>query len=182
MHSPSACLMQYVDVFAFMSQQTVQRCRCRIGAMSYALRIRIMHHSAASARGRAMDYALRIRIMHQAPKVRRRGLWTTHCVSVLCIKRRKPAGEGYVLRITYPYYVGRHRAANQENHPQLRQRGRQPERRRPHRLRHSLRQRPGLCPAPLATALARRRLWRRAKHQQRCSQHACRALIHDRSQ
>ena len=41
--------------------------------------------------------------------------------------------------------------------------------------------RPGLCPAPLATALARRRLWRRAKHQQRCSQHACRALIHDRS-
>ena len=72
--------------------------------------------------------------------------------------------------------------SNQENHPQLRQRGRQPERRRPHRLRHSLRQRPGLCPAPLATALARRRLWRRAKHQQRCSQHACRALIHDRSQ
>ena len=62
------------------------------------------------------------------------------------------------------------------------QRGRQPERRRPHRLRHSLRQRPGLRPAPLATALARRRLWRRAKHQQRCSQHACRALIHDRSQ
>ena len=61
-------------------------------------------------------------------------------------------------------------------------RGRQPERRRPHRLRHSLRQRPGLRPAPLATALARRRLWRRAKHQQRCSQHACRALIHDRSQ
>ena len=70
----------------------------------------------------------------------------------------------------------------QENHLQLRQRGRQPERRRPHRLRHSLRQRPGLRPAPLATALARRRLWRRAKHQQRCSQHACRALIHDRSQ
>ena len=33
--------------------------------MSYALRIRIMHHSAAPARGRAMDYALRIRIMHQ---------------------------------------------------------------------------------------------------------------------
>ena len=31
-------------------------------------------------------------------------------------------------------------------------------------------------------ALARRRLWRRAEHQQRCSQHACRALIHDRSQ
>ena len=77
---------------------------------------------------------------------------------------------------------GRHRAANQENHLQLRQRGRQPERRRPHRLRHSLRQRPGLRPAPLATALARRRLWRRAEHQQRCSQHACRALIHDRSQ
>ena len=34
-----------------------------------------------------------------------------------------------------------------------------------------------LRPAPLATALARRRLWRRAEHQQRCSQHACRALI-----
>ena len=31
---------------------------------------------------------------------------------------------------------------------------------------NSLRQRPGLRPAPLATALARRRLWRRAKHQQ----------------
>ena len=29
---------------------------------------------------------------------------------------------------------------------------------------------------------AERRLWRCAKHQQRCSQHACRALIHDRSQ
>ena len=29
---------------------------------------------------------------------------------------------------------------------------------------------------------ARRRQWRCAKHQQRCSQHACRALIHDRSQ
>ena len=85
---PEVCyiiLCNTYDVFAFMSQQTVQRCRCRIGAMSYALRIRIMHHSAAPARGRAMDYALR--------------------VSVLCIKRRKPAGEGYVLRITYPYYV-----------------------------------------------------------------------------
>ena len=46
----------------------------------------------------------------------------------------------------------------------------------------SVGQRPGLRPAPLATALARRRLWRRAEHQQRCSQHACRALIHDRSQ
>merc|ERR1711965_1250633 len=74
-------------------------------AMDYALRIRIMHHSAAPARGRAMYYALRIRIMYQAPKARRRGLWTTHYVSALCIKRRKPAGESYVLRITYPYYV-----------------------------------------------------------------------------
>ena len=46
----------------------------------------------------------------------------------------------------------------------------------------SLRQRPGLRPAPLATALSRRRLWRCAEHQQRCSQHACRALIHDRPQ
>ena len=72
---------------------------------------------------------------------------------------------------------GRHRAANQENHLRFRQRGWKLERRRPHRLRHSLvQQRPGLRPAPLATALARRRLWRRAKHQQRCSQHACRAL------
>ena len=26
-------------------------------------------------------------------------------VSVLYIKRRKPAGEGYLLRITYPYYI-----------------------------------------------------------------------------
>ena len=42
-------------------------------AMDYALRIRIMHHSAAPARGRAMYYALRIRIMYQAPKARRRG-------------------------------------------------------------------------------------------------------------
>jgi hypothetical protein len=42
---------------------------------------------------------------------------------------------------------------------------------------------PGASPSTTArTALARRRLWRRAKHQQRCSQHACRALIHDRSQ
>ena len=61
--------------------------------MCYALRIRIMHHSAAPARGRAMDYALRIRIMYQAPEASRRELWTTHYVSVLCIKRRKPAGE-----------------------------------------------------------------------------------------
>ena len=52
-------------------------------AMCYALRIRIMHHSAAPARGRAMDYALRIRIMYQAPKARRRGLCTTYYVSVL---------------------------------------------------------------------------------------------------
>ena len=116
-----------------LSKQSVQRCQCRIGAMSYALRIRIMHHSAAPALGSAMSYALRIRIMHhsaapargratsmdyalrirityQAPKARRRGLWATHYVSVLCIKRRKPAGEGYELRITYPYYASLSRA------------------------------------------------------------------------
>ena len=81
-------------------------------AMCYALRIRIMHHSGAPARGRAMDYALRIRIMYQAPEASRRELWTTHYVSVLCIKRRKPAGEGYVLRITYPYFFFKRR-----NHP-----------------------------------------------------------------
>ena len=85
--------MQYhVRCFRLYVSATVQRCRCRIGAMSYALRIRIMHHSAASARRRAMDYALRIRIMHQAPKARRRGLCTTHYVSVLCraASRRQP--------------------------------------------------------------------------------------------
>ena len=110
-----------------MSQQIVQRCRCRTGAMCYALRIRIihdhsaapalgsaicyalrnriMHHSAAPALGNAIDYAPRIRVIYQAPKARRRGLCTTHYVSVICIKSRKPAGEGHVLRITYPHYV-----------------------------------------------------------------------------
>ena len=33
------------------------------------------------------------------------GQWTTYYVSVSRIKRRKPAGEGYGLRITYPYHV-----------------------------------------------------------------------------
>ena len=51
----------------------------------YALRIRIIHHSAAPALGNTTDHTSRIR--------------------VLCIKRRKPAGEGYVLRTTYPYYI-----------------------------------------------------------------------------
>ena len=50
----------------------------------------------------------------------------------------------------------------------------------------SLRQRPGLRPAPLATALARRRLWRRAKTSNNRLLATCvsrsRALIHDRSQ
>ena len=32
-------------------------------------------------------------------------LCTTHYVSVLYIKRRKPAGEGYLLRTTYPYCI-----------------------------------------------------------------------------
>ena len=52
-----------------------------------------------------MYYALRIRIMYQALKAHPRELCTTHYVSVLCIKRRKPAEEGYGVRITYPYYV-----------------------------------------------------------------------------
>ena len=52
-----------------------------------------------------MYYALRIRNMYQEPKARRRGPCTTHYVSALCIKHRKPAGESYVLRTTYPYYV-----------------------------------------------------------------------------
>ena len=39
------------------------------------------------------------------PKARRRRLYTTHYVPVLYIQRRKPAGEGYLLRITYPYYI-----------------------------------------------------------------------------
>ena len=112
------------------------------------------------------------------------------------LQLRTRTGQGYNSASEAEARVGRPRPSsekcsrhfptiavnNQENHLQLRQRGRQPERRRPHRLRHSLRQRPGLRPTPLATALARRRQWRCAKHQQRCSQHACRALIHDRSQ
>ncbi|EOD32310.1 hypothetical protein EMIHUDRAFT_231062 [Emiliania huxleyi CCMP1516] len=66
----------------------------------YGLRITYPYYvsSAESPPERAMYYALRIRFMYQAPKARRRELWTTHY-------RRKPAGEGYVLRITYPYYV-----------------------------------------------------------------------------
>ena len=61
----------------------------------YGLRITYPHYvsSTESPPERAMYYALRIRIMYQAPKARRRGLCTTHYVSVLCIKRRKPAGE-----------------------------------------------------------------------------------------
>jgi len=51
----------------------------------YALRIRITHHSAAPALGNTTDHTSRIRVLY--------------------IKRRKPAGEGYVLRTTY----GRHR-------------------------------------------------------------------------
>jgi len=54
----------------------------------------------------------------------------------------------------------------------------------PHRLRHSLRQRAGLRPAPLATALARRRLpvATRRTSTTLLATYACRALIHDRSQ
>ena len=72
----------------------------------YRLRITYPYYvsRAESPPERAMYYALRIRIMYQEPKARRRGLCTTHYVSALCIKHRKPAGESYVLRITYPYY------------------------------------------------------------------------------
>ena len=38
-----------------------------------------------------MYYALRIRILYQAPKARRRGLCTTHYVSVLCIQAPHPS-------------------------------------------------------------------------------------------
>ena len=50
----------------------------------YALRIRIIHHSAAPALGNTTDHTSRIRVLSNS------------------IKRRKPAGEGYVLRTTYP--------------------------------------------------------------------------------
>ena len=53
----------------------------------YALRIRITHHSAAPALGNTTDHTSRIRVLNNS------------------IKRRKPAGEGYVLRTTYPYYI-----------------------------------------------------------------------------
>ena len=53
----------------------------------YALRIRIIHHSAAPALGNTTDHTSRIRVLSNS------------------IKRRKPAGEGYVLRTTYPYYI-----------------------------------------------------------------------------
>ena len=53
----------------------------------YALRIRITHHSAAPALGNTTDHTSRIRVLSNS------------------IKRRKPAGEGYVLRTTYPYYI-----------------------------------------------------------------------------
>ena len=111
-----------------MSQQIVQRCRCRTGAVCYALRIRIihdhsaapalgsaicyalririMHHSAAPALGNAIDYASRIRIMYQEPKARRRGLCTTHYVSVICITRAESPPERamyYALRIRIMY-------------------------------------------------------------------------------
>ena len=93
----------------FLSQKTVQRCRSRTGAVSthyvsvlsitqrrlHLGILRTTHHvsayyvsSAESPPERAMYYALRIRIMYQAPKARRRELWSTHYVSVLYIKRR----------------------------------------------------------------------------------------------
>ena len=53
----------------------------------YALRIRIIHHSAAPALGNTTDHTPRIRVLNNS------------------IKRRKPAGEGYVLHTTYPYYI-----------------------------------------------------------------------------
>ena len=101
---PMAYLMQYVRSFRlFLSQKTVQRCRSRTGAMSthyvsvlsitqrrlHLGILRTTHHvsayyvsSAESPPEKAMYYALRIRIMYQEPKA---------------------AGEGYLLRITYPH-------------------------------------------------------------------------------
>ena len=101
---PMACLMQYVRSFRlFLSQKTVQRCRSRTGAVSthyvsvlsitqrrlHLGILRTTHHvsayyvsSAESPPEKAMYYALRIRIMYQEPKA---------------------AGEGYLLRITYPH-------------------------------------------------------------------------------
>ena len=68
-----------------LTGEHADRQRCRFHTMCYALHIRTTHHSAAPALGNTMDHTSRIR--------------------VLCIKRRKPAGEGYLLRITYPYYI-----------------------------------------------------------------------------
>ena len=81
-----ACLMQYIRCFRlYVSAKTVQRCRFR--TMCYALPIRTIHHSAAPALGNTTDHTSRIRVLSNS------------------IKRRKPAGEGYVLRTTYPYYI-----------------------------------------------------------------------------
>ena len=87
---PMACLTQYVRSFRlFLSQKTVQRPALPISHSRgvYALRIRITHHSAAPALGNTTDHTPRIRVLNNS------------------IKRRKPAGEGYVLRTTYPYYI-----------------------------------------------------------------------------
>ena len=97
-----ACIMQYIRSFRlYVSANTVQRCRFR----TMSLPIRAIHHSAAPALGNTMDHASRIRIMYQTPKARRRRLCTTHYVSVLCIKSRKPRERAmyYTLRIRIKY-------------------------------------------------------------------------------
>ena len=106
----SVLAIHFVDCFGATSGDFCQIFR-DFGAPpageGYILRTTYPYYAsrAESPRERATYYALRIRIMYQALKAHPRELCTTHYVSVLCIKRRKPAGEGYGVRITYPYYV-----------------------------------------------------------------------------
>ena len=84
-HSPWRVLCNTYDVFAFMSQQ--KQC----SAADFAL-CATHYLSVLSITQRHLHLGI---------------LWTAHHVSVLCIKRRKPAGEGCILRTTYPYYASR---------------------------------------------------------------------------
>ena len=85
---PMACLTQYVRSFpAFFLSENSAALPISHSRGVYALRIRITHHSAAPALGNTTDHTSRIRVLSNS------------------IKRRKPAGEGYVLRTTYPYYI-----------------------------------------------------------------------------
>jgi hypothetical protein len=103
---PMACLMQYVRSFRLFSLR--KQCSAADLALALCLRITYPYYPSLSGACTWEYYGPHItypRIKYQAPKARRRRLCTTHYVSVLCIKRRKPAGEGYLLRITYPYYI-----------------------------------------------------------------------------